>query len=160
MAGRRGPAIIASRRPNRYASISVVRSSDDRRRSFVVSVTKRRASAMARVWSGAHQSSPGAARRRASGGVRLWFIGKGQRCRRRGERRSSAVLGLLLHLQMLRRGRRWHRLPSVLALEKYSVSTAGSLGSQREGGERPVASQMMATFPFSSSALVALLRPH
>jgi hypothetical protein len=65
---------------------------------------------------------------------------------------------LLLHLQMLRRGRRWRRLPSVLALEKGSVSTTGSLGSQREGGERPAVSQMTATFPFSSSASVALRR--
>jgi hypothetical protein len=68
------------------------------------------------------------------------------------------VLCLLLHLQTLRRGRRWHWLPSVLALEKCSVSIAGSLGSQREGGERPAASQVMATFPFSSSALVVLRR--
>jgi hypothetical protein len=33
---------------------------------------------------------------------------------------------------MLRRGRRWHRLPSDLALEKCSISIAESLGSQRE----------------------------
>jgi hypothetical protein len=156
MAGRWGPAISASRRPNRYAPISTVRSSDDRWWSFVVSATETRASARVRVWSGAHRSSPRVARHRSGGGVWLRFVEKGRRCRRRGERRSGAVLGLLLHLQTLRWGRRWRRLPSVLALEKGSISTTGSLGNQREGGERPAASQMTATFPFSSSASVAL----
>jgi hypothetical protein len=156
MAGRWGPAVSASGRPNRNAPISAVRSSEDRRRSFVISAIETRASARVRVWSRVHRSSPRAARRRSGGGVRLRSVGRGRRCRRRGERRSGVVLGLLLHLQTLRRGWRWHRLPSVLALEKYSVSTAGSLGSQREGGERPAASQVTATFPFSSSASVAL----
>jgi hypothetical protein len=73
---------------------------------------------------------------------------KGRRCHRRGEHRSGVVLGLLLHLQTLQRGRRWRRLLSVLALEKYRVSIAWSLGSQREGGERPAASQVTTTFPF------------
>jgi hypothetical protein len=36
---------------------------------------------------------------------------------------------LLLLLQTLRRGRRWRRLLSVLALKKHSVSIAGCLGS-------------------------------
>jgi hypothetical protein len=65
---------------------------------------------------------------------------------------------LLLHLQTLWRGQRWCRLSSILALEKYSFSTIGSLGSQREGGERLAASQVTTTFPFSSSASVTLRR--
>jgi hypothetical protein len=158
MAGRRGLAVSASGRPNWYAPISAVRSSEDRRRSFVVSATEMRASARVRVWLGVHRSSPRAARRQSSGGIRLRSVGRGRRCRQRCERRSGTVLGLLLHLQTLRRGQRWRRLPSVLALEKYSVSTTGSLGSQREGGERLAASQVTATFPFSSSASVALRR--
>jgi hypothetical protein len=129
MAGRRGPTVSVSGRPNRYAPISAVRSSDDRRWSFVVFATETRASARARVWSGAHRCSPGVAQRRSGGGVWLRWVGEGRRGRRRGERQSGAVLGLILHLQMLRRGWRWRRLPSVLALEKYSVSIAGSLGS-------------------------------
>jgi hypothetical protein len=98
MASRRGPAVSASGRPNRYAPISAVRSSDNRRRSFVVSATETRASARVRVWSGAHRISPRAAQRRSDSGVQLRFIEKGRRCHRRGKRRSGAVLGLLLHL--------------------------------------------------------------
>jgi hypothetical protein len=76
MACQRGPAVSGPGRPNRYAPISAVRSSDDRRRSFVVSATETRASMGVRVWSGAHRSSPGAARCRSGGGVRLRFVGK------------------------------------------------------------------------------------
>jgi hypothetical protein len=49
---------------------------------------------------------------------------------------------------MLRRGRRWRRLPSNLGQEKYSVSLTEDLGSQRGRGERPAASRVTATFPF------------
>jgi hypothetical protein len=98
MAGWRGPAVSASGRPNRYAPFLAIRLSDDRRRSFVVSATKTRASARARVWSGAHRCSPGVARRRSSGGVWLRWVGEGRRGRRRGEHRSGAVLGLLCNI--------------------------------------------------------------
>jgi hypothetical protein len=40
------------------------------------------------------------------------------------------------------------RLPSNLGQEKYSISLAEDLGSQRGRGERPAASRMTATFPF------------
>jgi hypothetical protein len=89
MAGRWGPAVSASGRPNRYAPFLAVRLSDDRRRSFVVSATEMRASARARVWSGAHRCSPGAARRRSGGGVWLRWVGEGRRGRWRGERQSA-----------------------------------------------------------------------
>jgi hypothetical protein len=101
----RGPAVSGPGRPNWYAPISAVRSSEDRRRSFVVSATEMRVSAGVRVWSGVHRSSPRAARRRSVSGVQLRSVERGRRCRRRGGRRSGAVLGLLLHLQTLRRGR-------------------------------------------------------
>jgi hypothetical protein len=52
MTGRRDRAVSASGRPNRYAPISAVRLSDDRRLAFVVSATETRASARARVWLG------------------------------------------------------------------------------------------------------------
>jgi hypothetical protein len=51
-AGKRGPAVNASGRPNRYAPSLAVRLSDDRRRSFGVSATETRASAGVRVWLG------------------------------------------------------------------------------------------------------------
>jgi hypothetical protein len=50
----------------------------------------------------AHRCSPGAARRRSGGGAWLRWVEEGRRGRRRGERRSGMVLGLLLHLQTLR----------------------------------------------------------
>jgi hypothetical protein len=52
----------------------------------------------------------------------------------------------LLHLQSLRRCRRWRWLPSSLGQEKGSVSLAEDLGSQRGRGERPAASRVTATF--------------
>jgi hypothetical protein len=91
MAGKRGPPVCASGRPNRYAPISAVRSSDDRRRSFVVSATETRASAGVRVWSGVHWSSPRDAQRRSGGGVRLRCVEK--RSAMSSERRTSKRRG-------------------------------------------------------------------
>jgi hypothetical protein len=91
MAGKRGSPVSASGRPNRYAPISAIRSSDDRRRSFVISTTETRASAGVRVWSGVHWSSPRAARRRSGSGIQLRCVGK--RSAMSSERRTSKRRG-------------------------------------------------------------------
>jgi hypothetical protein len=144
--GRRGPTVSASGRPNRYAPFLVVRLSDDRRRSFVVSAIETRASAGVRVLLGvigAHLGWLGVDLAVAFGCGVSEEVGDVV-----GEASVEAAWsrGLLLHLQMLRRGRRWRRLSSNLGQEKCSVRLAEDLGSQRGRGERPVGSHVTATF--------------
>jgi hypothetical protein len=52
MACQRGPVVIGPGRPNRYAPISAVRSSGDRRRSIVVSAIEEQDVGEARIWLG------------------------------------------------------------------------------------------------------------
>jgi hypothetical protein len=63
MTGRRDPAVSASGWPNRYAPISAVRLSADRRLVFVVFAIEEQRGGEARVWSGFTGGSPRVVRR-------------------------------------------------------------------------------------------------